>query len=194
MDQPDQLAGWVQQARRGDAAGFDALIDAYGSRLLAYLRRMTGREHEAEDLLQDVFVRVVSSIDKYTEDGRFEAWIFRIAANLVRDRARRRKRRGLPLSLSAGEEPGAVAEPPDRRGPLPGGRAELAEQADRLNAAMDQLPDAEREVLTLRHFGGLSFKEIAEVMGTPLGTALARSHRGLGRLRELMTDTTDAMS
>ena len=76
-----------------------------------------------------------------------------------------------------------LAHQPDPDAADPADRLYRAEQVDRLQQAISRLPDAEREVILLRHFSQLSFRQIAEVMETPLGTALARAHRGLARLR-----------
>jgi len=183
----EALAGIIAAARRGDPAAHAALVDLYGARLFGFLFRMAGRREDAEDLLQEVFLRLVRMIATYQDDGRFEPWLFRIAANLVRDRIRRLRRRpgDRPGGSDAGEE--------DRTGELPAGAAppdatlEQGEARDRLAAALRQLPEPEREVILLRHFSQMSFREIADATGTPLGTALARGHRGLARLRSIMT-------
>ena len=179
------LAAIIAQAQRGDAAALEALVDRYGHRLFGFFYRLAGHRNDAEDLTQEVFVRVVRMVAAYKDDGRFEAWLFRIAANLARDRIRRSRRmppRLLTDSDDSAEDPLLdVAHDASPAEPL-----ERAEDVDRLNAALEQLPDAEREIIMLRHFSQLSFKEIADMLGLPLGTALARSHRGLLRLRGLM--------
>ncbi len=188
---PSELASVIERAQRCEAEAFDTLVDAYSRRLYGFLYRLTGSREDAEDLVQEVFLRVVRTIGRYRHEGRFEPWIFRIAANLTRDRARRRARTPEITSL------GAVGEPEDRPGNRwgdtgpranqpPEGGLELEENVDRLQLALAGLPQAEREVLMFRHYGHMSFAQIAEVMGTPLGTALARAHRGLGKLREWM--------
>jgi RNA polymerase sigma-70 factor (ECF subfamily) len=184
-----QLADLVARAQRADPAAFDALVEAYSSRLYGYFYRLTGARHDAEDLLQELFVRLVRMIGAYKHDGRFDAWLFRMATNLVRDRVRRMK-----TSRSAGFDGGGrdgtelLSHQPDLRVGDPTDGVHRAEQLDRLQWAISQLPEAEREVILLRHFSQLSFRQIAEAMDTPLGTALARAHRGLARLRELMDD------
>jgi len=182
----DPIFETITRARQGDAAAFDALIDGYADRLYGYFYRMTGSHHEAEDLLQDLFVRLVRAIRDYRHQGHFDAWLFRMAVNLVRDRARkigRSKRVG--LASSVGEE-SLLDRQPAPGNPDPAAQLDRAEQLDRLQQALGRLSESEREVLCLRHFSQLSFREIADMMGTPLGTALARAHRGLSRLRELM--------
>ena len=186
----ETLAGLIRGAQRGAPESFDRLVDVFASRVFGFILRMTGSHQDAEDLMQEVFLRVVRMIGAYRHDDRFEAWLFRIAANLVRDRARRARRAPKLVSAQASaEDAGRASSTMDE---LPGSPAPAdarlirAEEIDALNAAMVSLTDAEREVIMLRHLGGLSFKEIAGVMGTPLGTALARAHRGLARLRQIM--------
>jgi RNA polymerase sigma-70 factor (ECF subfamily) len=131
-------------------------------------------------------------IGQYQHEGRFDSWVFRIATNLLRDRLRRVK-----TSKSAGlESAGGTAGDEDEPDPLvnyadnsadqPSEALQRAERIDRLQRAIGRLPEHEREVILMRHFSHMAFKEIAEVLDIPLGTALARGHRGLARLRELM--------
>lgn len=188
----DALAEAIRNAQRGDARAYDLLVDWYAGRLFGFLFRLTGSRHDAEDLMQEVFVRLVRMLAAYNHDGRFEAWLFRIAANLARDRARRASRspKATPGGGTAGYDDGAAGDPFEEIADRPResglSRMQAAEESDRLNAALAALSDSEREVILLRHFSQLSFKEIADLMETPLGTALARGHRGLQRLRELM--------
>lgn len=185
----DIIAGVIARAQDHDPGAFDILIEEYGTRLYGYFYRQTGNREDAEDLLQDMFVRLVRGIDDYRHEGRFDAWLFCIATNLVRDRSRQTKRRGItyvPESARGGDDTDGLADYPDSAGIDPAEPLDRAEQVDRLQWAIGQLPDAEREVILLRHFSGLNFREVAEVMDTPLGTALARAHRGLAKLRELM--------
>ncbi|MCP4589799.1 MAG: RNA polymerase sigma factor [bacterium] len=188
---PDGLAELIERAQRLDPDAYDALVDAYGQRLFGFLYRMTGRREDAEDLLQEVFLRMVRMLGRYRHQGRFESWLFRIAANLGRDRIRRVGRTPTIISMSEGsggegDDQDAGWEPvsPDEGGP----DASLlqVERRGRLEEALGQLADAEREVIMLRHFSEMSFAEIAETMQTPLGTALARAHRGLAKLRRIM--------
>lgn len=188
----DALTQLIQGAQRGVPEAFEGLVDHFAARLHGFLIRMTGSRADAEDLTQEVFVRLVRRIAEYQHDGRFEPWLFRIAANLARDRLRRLKRTPRQVSASPLDEDGD--EPGDgRQGmgeqdvPDASAAMSLVEDVDALNAALARLPDAEREVIMLRHFSEMSFREIAELTGTPLGTALARAHRGLAKLREMMT-------
>jgi RNA polymerase sigma-70 factor (ECF subfamily) len=183
----DPLAELISRAKRLDPAAFDDLVDRYSSRLYSFLYRFTGRPHDAEDLVQEVFVRVVRMIEHYRHDGRFEAWLFRIARNLARDRARQVGR--TPDTSPLGgvhEELLAAGGPRQTPGPSPPEALEAAEGVDRLQEGLARLNAEEREVIMLRHYSNMSFSEVAELLGTPLGTALARAHRGLAKLRRWM--------
>ncbi len=179
----------IRRARQRDSAAFETLVEIYSPRLYGYFYRLTGRREDAEDLLQEAFVRVVRMISRYEHDNRFDAWLFRIATNLVRDRVRRQRRSAdAGASGARQDEPGILEEVADNEVDRPDDVLETTEQVDRLQWALKQLPEAEREVILLRHFSQMSFREVAEAMGTPLGTALARAHRGLAKLRRLMNE------
>ena len=188
----------VRRAQEHEPAAFDALVDLYADRLFGFLYRLTGSRPDAEDLLQELFVRVVRMLPKYQHTGSFEGWLFRIATNLARDWIRRARRTPPTVRLSGEQDGGEQGRDlswdrvADLSGSAPDYRMDLTEQADALQQALAQLPTAEREVVMLRHFSEMSYAGIAKAMGTPLGTALARGHRGLGKLREIMGQTDDA--
>ncbi len=186
----EKLASIIERAQNHDNDAFETLVDLYAARLYGFLYRMIGQRDEAEDLVQEVFIRVVRMIGQYREEGLFEAWLFRIAVNLARDHVRKQRR--IPAITSfgaAGEEDGELsgaARVCDTSTARPEGALERAENIDRLEAALAKITPEEREVVMLRHYTSMSFAEIARVMGTPLGTALARAHRGLAKLRKWM--------
>ncbi len=182
------LSEAIRGAQDGDPASYERIVARYGGRVFGFLLRMTGSRHDAEDLLQEVFVRLVRTLGAYQHEDRFEAWLFRIAANLARDRARREKR--APKQVGQGfSEDASGAEVLDKaEGPVEPADAAMVrdEEIDALGEALTKLTDSERETIMLRHFSEMSFKEIAEATGVPLGTALARSHRGLAHLRKML--------
>lgn len=185
--EPDQLRAVIASAQAGQAEGYKALLEAYGRRLFGYFLRATGNHHDAEDLLSDLALRLVRQLDKYDERGRFEPWLFRIAANMVRDRIRRRKARPSVMSLSAETDTDAPMA-----GRVPGPQEPVdakllaRESSAELQAALEELEPTTREMILLRYFGNMSFKELAATFECPLGTVLARVHRGLAALRRMM--------
>jgi RNA polymerase sigma-70 factor (ECF subfamily) len=186
----ESLADLIRRAQTQEPAAFEALVDQFSGRVFGFVFRMVGSRDEAEDLVQEVFLRIVRTIPHYRDDGRFESWLFRIAANLVRDRVRAFGRQPTHMELRPNDSGGSELDDLTPDATSPARPMELREDVDRLTAALAMLPAAEREVVLLRHYSDMSFKEIAEEMGTPLGTALARGHRGLQRLREIMTGAT----
>lgn len=183
--EPAGLDRLLRRARRRDPQALHELVDRYSARVFGLLYRLTGSRETAEDLLQETFLRVVRTIPEYRHGGRFESWLFRIAANLARDHARRMKRRGRSIAL---ERPGRpdepeCSEPADATRPDPLAELLKREAEERVSTVLRGLAEAEREIILLRHFSELSFREIAELLDIPLGTALARAHRALKRLK-----------
>lgn len=197
MKETAELRDLVERARQGDPSAYDTLVDLYANRLYGFLYRLTGSRTDAEDLLQDLFLRVVRTLPQYDHRGALEGWLFRIATNLARDHIRRIRRTPPTLSIQAepetdGDRSCTWRQPADASAQAPGQRMERGEDADALQQALAVLPAPEREVIMLRHFSDMGFADIAEVMGTPLGTALARAHRGLAKLRRMLAGDTDS--
>lgn len=187
----DRLRAAIASAQADEADGYQVLLDVYGPRLYGYFFRATGNHHDAEDLLGDLMLRLVRRLRDYDDRGRFEPWLFRIAANMVRDRIRRAKVRPPVTSLATEGEDWALGDKlPAPVEPADG--ALLAQEASaELQEALEKLDATTRDMVILRHFSELSFKEIAEMFDCPLGTALAKVHRGLRTMRRLM-GTDDA--
>lgn len=181
----DDLASLLANASRGDQAAWSDLVNRYARRIYALARSRCGSHDVAEELTQSVFATLAEKLPAggYDERGRFEAWLFRVAANRVRDHVRRGRLRHVPQdpeTLDREHVSRDAAAPAEQDG------TELRN----LRLAMDGLTDSDREVIELRHHGGLSFKQIAELLDEPLGTLLARHHRALRKLRESMERMT----
>ena len=190
---PQRLRATIRQAQAGQPQAFEALLEAYGPRLFGYFYRATGRQHDAEDLLSEMMLRLVRRLGTYDDRGRFEPWLFRIAANMVRDRIRRVKASPPPASLSADDGEGGTSMGDQLAGqnvPIESGLL-AAEASAELREALDKLDPTTREMILLRHFGEMSFREIADLLGCPLGTVLARVHRGVKALRKIMVGEED---
>ena len=181
----------VAHARAGRADGFEQIVSAFGPRLYGFFVRATGNHHEAEDLLGELLVRLVKMIRTYDDRGRFEPWLFRIASNLVRDRIRRRQVRSVVVAMHSGDGQSSIEdELPAPVNPVDTGLL-AAEDSRRLHAALDRLDDTTRDMVLLRYFSEMSFKEIAELFGCPIGTTLAKVHRGLRTLREVLATSEE---
>ncbi len=178
------LAALVGLAKSGRTDAVEQLVDLYASRLYGLLYRMTGSATDAEDLLQETYIKMLRGLAAYKEAGRFESWLFSIAANQARDWFRRQNRALVATAAATEAATEEDFEPAAGSAEAEGERRLIqTEQADQLQRALAELSPAEREVVTLRFFSDLSFKEIAQVLKVPLGTALARAHRALKHLR-----------
>ena len=175
----------VARLRGGEPQAGDELTRRYAAALVRYLARLCGSVVTAEDLHQQVWLSVLDHIDRFdvaSGPGGFRAWLFRIATNKANDLWRSRSRQRV-----ATEELRLRVE---SQGNAPDSSHHLlaTEEAQRLRAAIGELPSAQREVVCMRYYGNLKFVEIAQTLGCPLNTALGRMHKALLKLRKLMDD------
>lgn len=170
--------------KRKDTALLDQLIVRYQHRLLRYLLFLTGNREEAEDLFQEVWMRVLTRGTQFNGKSRFETWLFTIARNLVIDQRRKRTMSSLDeLFEAGGEDDRPVAfEVPDH-GPGPFDRMSNVEDREQISAALLQLDTLYREVLVLRFHEDLSLEEIAKVTRAPLSTVKSRLYRGMASIK-----------
>lgn len=175
MTREKDLAPIIAGCKNGDAECFSQVVDMYASRCYGYFYRLTGNTDVSEDLLSELFVKLVEKIGSYK--GRsFESWLFRIASNLFHDYLRGKHRRKKLLGERAKQLESEVTEPK---------RCD-DERIDRLQRQLSRLDADMRELILLRFYSQLSFKEMAQMRAEPIGTTLSKLHRGLRKLRELM--------
>ncbi len=176
----------VRRVLAGDEEAFADLVRRWEPKLRAYVGQIVKTPEEARDLVQEAFLRAWSNLDQYNPTFRFSTWLFRIAHNVAIDQLRRRRQPLVSLEVGEDDEGSAlVLDPADpRRGPL----ADLAnrELAEALAREIHNLPAAYRELVTLRHFVGLAYHEIAELKGLPLGTVKNKLFRAHSVLREAL--------
>ena len=174
----------VEQLRDGSAVAGEQLVKRYFQPLMRYLVRIVGSDHLAEELHQQTWLSVLDHIEKFdaksSGSGGFKAWLFRIATNKANDHWRSSGRERV-----AKEGMKLIA---DETAPHAGHRLEGAEQEQKLLAAIEKLPEAQRQVLMLRYYSNLKFVEIAELLGCPLNTALGRMHKAMLKLKQLMDE------
>jgi RNA polymerase sigma-70 factor, ECF subfamily len=182
----------LARCQAGDRTAWDTLVDEYWQRLFGYALRATSNAELAQDLVQETFLRIVQRIGKYNDEGKFEAWLFRILVNLIRDHGRSLSRH--PTQSTVIESDGERIEMTDElagKVPAPHEPLHHREDVDALQIALRKLPEGDRQILMLRHFADMPFKDIARTLNCPIGTVLARAHRALGKLRGLMEVTYD---
>lgn len=187
------IAKLLARCQAGDKTAWDTLVDAYWQRLFGYALRATGNAELAQDLVQETFLRIVQRLESYDDQGKFEAWLFRIMVNLVRDHGRSLSRH--PTQSTVIESDGQRMEMTDEiagKGPKPHEPIHQREDVDSLQSALRKLPEGDRQILLLRHFADMPFKDIARTLNCPIGTVLARAHRALGKLRNLMEVNHDS--
>ena len=170
----------VRRAIAGREDGFEELVRRYQRPIAAYVYRMVGDYDAALDLTQEVFIKVYNSLRRYRSEFKFSTWIYKIAHNAAVDHLRRHSTREQSL---VNQVDGEQYDLPIESGRLsPEQESERAERRLEIEAVVQQLPSAYRELIILRHSHDLSYDEIAEVMGLPLGTVKNR----LFRAREVM--------
>jgi RNA polymerase sigma-70 factor (ECF subfamily) len=175
----------VERLRRGDGEAFAEFFEKWKGPVFSYLVSIVRNRDNAEDLLQDVFIKVISGIKRYTHKGRLKQWVMQIAYNAAMDFLRKHKReRGVTVRCDeewAGSLPGKEG--------LPDERLQAEELGRELARAVDTLPKEQRTVLHMRTRENLSFREIAEVMGSSVNTALGRMHYAVSALRKHLRQT-----
>jgi len=173
-----ELAGVVARASSGDEDAWRELVQRYSRRVYALIKSRAVRDDVAQEVTQSVFVTVAEHLgrSRYTEQGRFESWLFRIAMNRLRDERRRAKRSRTQRSDFL-----------DHEAPAPLAPQEDHDRFVQLRAALGKLSEADQEIIRLRHHADLEFRTIANLLDEPLGTVLARHHRALKKLRTLLT-------
>lgn len=176
--------------RNGNEAAFNLLVDRYQSKVFTTIFLIVKDQDVAEDLLQDVFVKVLHTVnsDKYNEEGKFQPWVMRIAHNMAIDHFRKAKRYPTILSEDGSNLLNSLSF------------AEDSSEEQRIKEEtlawvrnlIDELPEAQREVVIMRHYLDMSFQEIAEQTGVSINTALGRMRYALNHIRKKMKQVNSA--
>ncbi len=173
----------IERCLKGDEKAFEALLVKYRGTVFSICLRMVRNRATAEDIAQEVFVKVFSALNRYDPAFPFAAWLNRITSNLCIDYLRREKERLVSLDQPAGADDNLViqlasgAAGPDRE-------AESKEMMAILEEALALLPEHYRIIVVLRHQEQLSYEEISDTLGIPLGTVKARIHRARNMIVE----------
>ena len=179
----------MERFRDGDRASLEALVDRHHSGLVRYFLLQSRSRETAEDLAQEVWIRVIRHRHNYRPTAKFHTYLLAIARNLWIDRYRSLK--AAPPTVSAD------AEGPGEDGPTlssllpskesePGALASVHEEAGRVRAAVERLPDGLRQVFELGEVRGLQYRDVAEILDIPVGTVKSRMHAAVQRLRRAL--------
>lgn len=173
-------ASLIPRAAAGDRAAFRALVERHRTMVYRVALQYSGNHHDADDIAQEVFLKVFRSLGSFRQDAQFTSWLYRIAMNACIDHARR----AAPLAASAadgGDENPLDALPADAPGP--DDHAYAGELGVVLRDAIERLPPRQRLIFTMRHFEQLKLVEIAEALGLAEGTVKRQLHAAVHRLR-----------
>lgn len=173
---PEPEIEWMTRIRGGDMEAFRCLVEAHQARVIGIVSKMLGSDAEAEDLAQQVFIRVWKSAPRYRPTAKFTTWLFRITRNLVFNELRRRRH-----FVDRVDE---IPEPTGRRDQEPDQVLMDGELQSAIQQAIDRLPESQRLAIILRRYEGTSYEEIAAVMGTTVPAVKSILFRARAELRE----------
>ncbi len=179
-----EAGGAVERARSGDSDAFRLLVEQHSRAIFRLAFRMTGNEEDAEDVVQETFLRAYRQLDKYEARSSFSTWLYRIASNYSLDLIRMRKRHEDKRERGSAEDDRDILQsiPVDSPGP---DRLMYGNQInDRVNAALNELSAQERTAFVLRHFEGQSIQEIGEALGTGTNATKHSIFRAVQKLRK----------
>ena len=177
----------------GDRSAISQLIERHSRRVLDYIKMMVKDNDAAKDIMQETFIKAVRVIDsgRYTDNGKFLSWILRIAHNQVIDRFRAQKQNRTVNEAEAGYDVLGTARLSDTSIEDDMISAQIDSDVRRL---VDQLPEEQRQVVLMRYYSGLSFKEIAEQTDVSINTALGRMRYALINLRRMIKEKNMILS
>lgn len=176
----------IIDAVRGRADGFEELVRRYQRPITGYVFRMLGDYESSLDVTQEVFIKVYNSLSKYSPEYKFSTWLYRIAHNAAIDHMRRNHISA--QSLEAENADGSYQIQLESSRPTPEQDHERSEWRNEIDAVVNCLPPAYRDLILLRHSRDLSYDEIAEITNLPLGTVKNRLFRAREMMREIFIE------
>ncbi|HYH13816.1 MAG TPA: sigma-70 family RNA polymerase sigma factor [Flavisolibacter sp.] len=181
----------IQSFVQGNTGAFECLVLRHKDKLYTSIHFLVKDKYLAEDIFQDVFIRVIDTVrgGRYTEEGKFLPWAMRIAHNLCVDHFRKVKR---TPTIKTGDDTD-IFEILNFTEESPEEKLIKKQSHNRVRDMLDLLPEDQREVIILRHYADLSFKEIAEMTNCSINTALGRMRYGLINLRKMMVQKQIAL-
>ncbi len=172
----------IELFKNGETRAFEEIVHRWGHGVLNLAHRLVGDRDEALDIRQNAFVKAFSGLPTFNGECKLSTWLFRVVVNLCRDRMRSLAARDAALHEVSTRVTDVSSDCPESE-------SEQREAARLVADAVAALPGAEREVVVLRHYHGLTFPEIAVVVGSPTSTVKSRMNRGLRILRDRLAGT-----
>jgi RNA polymerase sigma-70 factor (ECF subfamily) len=197
VSRDDSDEGLMLRYQKGDVRSFELLLTRHRKPVFNFILRFVGDPAHSEDLLQEVFLRVIKGAEAYQKQAKFTTWLYTIARNLCVDAARRGKHRkaaslDVPMMNGDGKEGATLLDVvPDPKATGSDRRVLDKELHGRLHGAIAKLSEDQREVFLMREFLDMPFKEIADVVGCPENTVKSRMRYALEKLREELEEYAD---
>jgi RNA polymerase sigma-70 factor (ECF subfamily) len=173
----------VSRAAGGDRAAFHALVERHRPMVYRVAYQFAGNHHDADDIAQDVFIKVFQSLGRFRQDANLTTWLYRIAMNACIDH---RRRQTPHLAHRELEDPQLALDSAPAGEPGPEDRAAGSELGAAMQTAVDQLPPRQRLIFVMRHYEGMKLHEIAAALGLQDGTVKRQLHTAVHRLRRVL--------
>ena len=174
----------ISRAAGGDPSAFQAIVERHRSMVYRVAYQFAGNHHDAEDIAQDVFIKVYRSLDRFRQDAQLTSWMYRIVMNACIDH-RRRQRSAIAAPFGDEAEQRMLNTPEGTPGPEE--RAYAGELGQVLESEIGRLPSGQRVVFVMRHHQGMKLCEIADALGLAEGTVKRQLHAAVHRLRQALT-------
>jgi RNA polymerase sigma-70 factor (ECF subfamily) len=185
----------VAQVRAGDTAAFRTVVDRHGRQLFRLAYRMVGNEQDAEDVVQETFLKAYRQIDRFESRASLKTWLYRIAVNCSLDVLRQRPRRGdFARTVTETADGHSETEPAVETGPGPEQVVFSAEVQRKVSAALGALSAAERAAFVLRHYEGRSIEEIGKVLGLRTSATKHSIFRAVQKMRRALGPVVRSMA
>ena len=179
-----QDLAWMQRVKQGDTEALRELIEAHQHRVVGAVAKMLGDESDADDIAQQVFIRVWKSAPRYEPTAKFTTWLFKITRNLVFNELRRRKRHPTQSLDGTANTDDRPLQAPDLRSKAPDSALLNDEMQAAIQRAIEQLPEVQRMAIILRRYDEFSYEEIGEVLGLSVPAVKSVIFRARTDLRE----------
>lgn len=173
----------ITHAAGGDRAAFQVLVERHRPMVYRVAYQYAGNHHDADDIAQDVFLKVFQSLARFRQDAQFTSWLYRIAMNACIDHQRRQSPH---LARRGADDPETALEAATAPGPGPEAVTAGLELGAALEAAVGELPPRQRVIFVMRHYEGLKLHEIASALGLQDGTVKRQLHSAVHRLRKVL--------
>lgn len=182
----------IARAQTGDLDAFDQLVRRFETQVYNLAYRLTENYDDASDIASEAFVRVFAAIKKFRGDSAFSTWLYRIVTNAFLDERKRRKARPqISLEEELNVEGGTLRRQVEDTAPGPTEHAEAEERRRVLDSAIQELPEFQRQIVVMFHVLNMSYEEICDVTGLPIGTVKSRLNRARLALRDQLEQHWD---